>query len=81
MLTSMSRIIGCFTVSVSTLFAIACSAQLIPCGFIFTCLLKGLRKNKRSVQQTKLSFTVRCTLGKMSNFSLNSKCLEKWFMI
>ena len=27
MLTSMSRIIGCFTVSVSTLFAIACSKE------------------------------------------------------
>ena len=29
MLTSMSRIIGCFTVSVSTLFAIACSYFII----------------------------------------------------
>ena len=28
MLTSMSRIIGCFTVSVSTLFAIACRIAL-----------------------------------------------------
>ena len=33
MLTSMSRIIGCFTVSVSTLFAIACSYQEM--GFFF----------------------------------------------
>ena len=33
MLTSMLRIIGCFTVSVSTLFAIACSYQ--ETGFFF----------------------------------------------
>ena len=53
------------------------SAQLIPRGFIFTSLLKGLGKNKRSVQQTKLSFTVRCTLAKMPNFNLNSNSVLK----
>ena len=44
MLTSMSRIIGCFTVSVSTLFAIACSYQEM--GFFFSRLDKQLPSPK-----------------------------------
>ena len=56
MLTSMSRIIGCFTVSVSTLFAIACRIRsvlrlvlfqwncfvLYNIGLIVACILRRL---------------------------------------
>ena len=58
MLTSMSRIIGCFTVSVSTLFAIACSniIRLVIGLVLFFCVFldrDGVEVHKHAKKGTR----------------------------